>query len=175
MSKRPENPYKGHPVLGIRPTKPLTREEALKVIDALYEFHGISEKDPAALGKLAIFLAHLFVPALRPQKSRRRPPIHSAHDIAFVHSEYVRVKHETGLSNTDTIIKKMAEDKFWQDPVGGFGKNKKETVETLRYILTDRIKQPEIKLAVLKDIRETLARLEKLFPELKLTKKSQVD
>ncbi len=157
MSKGPKNPYKDDPVLGTRPRKPLTREEAVKVIAALFEFHGITEpdKDPLALGKLAICLAHEFVPALRPRKRAGRPLNYSARDIMFAYIEYGWMEKETGWSTTAAIIEKMAEDDIWQDR--GFGKTKKEVLQALRYILTDRINQPEITPSVLKEFQELFA------------------
>ena len=158
MSKGPKNPYKDDPVLCTRPKKPLTVEEARDVIGALCAFHGISEKDPAALGKLAICLAHEFVPALRPRKRAGRPADHSARDIMWAYIEYGQMKKEAGSSSTAAIIEKMTEDKFWQDM--GLGKTQEEVKETLRYILTDRINQPEIASSVRKEFQKLIGAME---------------
>ncbi len=166
MSKAPKNLYKDHPVLGVRPKKPLTLEETRDVLAALCAFHGISEKDPAALGKLAICLARQFVPALRPRKAAGRPRNHSPHDMMWVLVEYNQMKRETGLSSNAAIIKKMAEDEFWQDPDIGLGGAEEEVLQALRYILTDRIKRPDIAPLVREEVRKFVAALE-------ATKKSQ--
>jgi len=154
------NPYKGHPVLGKRPNKRPTREEALKVLNGLFEFHDIAEpdKDPLAFAKLVICLAHEFVPALQPQK-RGRPRDHTVRDIMWAYLEYGRVRLETGLPSEMAIIERMAEDvEFWQEM--GLGETKKKIGEQLRYILTDRIKQPDIAPLVMKEFRKLLVQLE---------------
>jgi len=70
------------------------------------------------------------------------------------------MKRETKLSSTEAIIKKMAEDEFWQDPDIGLGKTQDEVLQALRYILTDRINQAEIAPSVLKEFQKFIARLE---------------
>jgi hypothetical protein len=76
----------------------------------------------------------------------------------FAYIEYGWMEKETGSSSTAAIIEKMAEDKFWQDM--GLGKTQEEVKETLRYILTDRINQPEIASSVRKEFQKLIGAME---------------
>jgi hypothetical protein len=158
MKKRPQNPYKGHPVLGVRPTKvPTSSEDLIPIFEALFEFHGFDwRKEPFAVWKLLEVVARQAVPALQPRKPGRRPPKYANEAMILVGLEFHRMRAEAGDRSTSDIIKEMAKDPFWRKEMG-LGRSEVEVRKRLRYLLTDPIKRLEVAQKTLKLMRDGIA------------------
>jgi hypothetical protein len=71
--------------------------------------------------------------------------------------EFGRLLVEGDLRSTNAIIKHMAKDPAWRKEMG-LGRSEKEVQNKLSYLLTERLKQPEIFAEVLRSLRDRAVR-----------------
>jgi hypothetical protein len=115
MSKRKQNPYHAHPILGKRPDHEPTTEETVRIFSELFDLYRIpnpikNEGDALdANNRLMFALAKEFVPALQPKGRPGVAPDWSTEEVMEVIEEYFWLKASSPSSSDREIFEKIAD------------------------------------------------------------------